>query len=190
MKTKSKIASFFFGTKTPIDLQKFNYKELKLYKWNKLVGSITSLIYFILYNSFCIYGWYSLSQLHPNAITSTTTYIPMAIGHAGINAFHFVIHKFSLGKTKKDVVNNGNPVPKTSVLGIFFLVLAVVPALIWLTGRTVLFFKFKKYLKANGNYFTEEQIYQRELINRKNDKNIVTEVAGQLMNEFLEKKGE
>lgn len=162
MKQHSQLYKFFIGTRIPIDEDKLNYKELLYLKWNRFIRWFTNILYFLLLNAFYSLGWYSISKGFDfstgfKGFVSSAPAVLMGIGQFTSNGIHFIINKFSKEKTRKDIIKSGNPVPKRSNLGLVFMLISIIPPLLWIIGTLIIKIKCNSYITVNGSLFRPEQ---------------------------------
>lgn len=185
MTEHGKLYSFFFGKKIPIDRAKLDWKQLHIYEWTRICRSIANAFYFVLYNALFSLGWYSISQQFDgqvlDAVSSGTVATGYAVGHIGLNCIHWIVNKFSKEKTRKDMVEKGNPIPKTSATSVVFLCLSIIPATIYIIGRIVIYAKGKKYCREHGTFRTVEQLRQERLEEKKVDKKSTEDILDKIV---------
>lgn len=198
MREQGKLAQFFFGKRIPVDLAKLNEKELRLYQWNQICRNITNFFYFAVYNVCMGFGWAYIIHSHAhwnmtelgNSLGGYTAYLGYGVGHIALNITHYIVHRFSKNKTRKDVLNDGNPIPKISMVSKFFLIVSVVCFLIWLVGLAFIFWHLHTYKKVHGSYLRATQKRAQDLENKKIDKDIALQTASSIFNELASKNKE
>lgn len=181
------ISRFLFGKRLVIDKAKLNYKQLQNYEWNRVVRTITNIFYWVLYNSIIAFTWYAVATKHGdnssaivNSISTGGEYALLGGGTMLFNSVHWVINKFSKEKKRKDMLDNGNPIPKKSGISIAMLSISLLPLIIWLIGKIVIIIKCNKYKKINGSLETPDQKRYFDLERSKVSKDGVMEVIKEL----------
>mgnify|MGYP005983473267 CR=1 FL=1 len=191
MKERSKLASFFLGKRIPIDKSKLNYKQLLTYEWDKMVRTITNIFIFLVYNGLMSLGWYGITTMNGgiapvvNQVMSGTIYTGYVVGHVCLNGVHWITNKFTKEKTRQDMVDSGNPIPKKSGFSIFTLTITIVPFIIYLIGKCVIISKCKKYVVKNGSLETEAQKRAYNLESQKVDQTVATNIAASIVKELV-----
>lgn len=163
-----------FKQKQKISTQKWDYKKLTLHKWNTFIKWFTHTYYFMLYNTLFGYGW---SGVVHNAMTNSdwlhqgqnyTILIGFGIGH-GVCLIGQGIATWFHRKAKVDkqfLDDNNTEIIKIRKTGLLFVVIGLIPIFVWLLGRIILMFVFRKYkLAHNGTYKRAcNEIVEKEVV--------------------------
>lgn len=135
--------------KFKIDFRLMPKDKIILFKWNQFIKSLTHLFYFTIISLLFGFGWKYLLELNStNVITNInekTVLIGYGIGHTVTQLLQLIIGYHGKLKFNHKVLDEyGNPQLKKPWTNKLFLLLSLIPLLIWFIGYISIKIYFKK----------------------------------------------
>lgn len=178
-----------------IDLDKKNYKEYILFKWDRFMSGFTHLWWALLYNTFFALGWTwavksgQFDGFSWDSIMSSSNIIGLGFGHITLLGIQGILMWIGRKpKIDKNIKSQGNHLIRKRKLGIVFIILGLMPLIVWSIGRLIIIFMCKAYLKANGSYERTENKFIKDLEIKKVDKDTAIETVSQFAEKILKGK--
>lgn len=154
------IRNVFLKDKYKIDFRLMTKKQITIFKWNQLIKGLTHLFYLTLISTIFGLGWKYVIEANQvdmwQNIQQKTVMIGYGIGHGFTQlAQVFFGYRGKIRIDKKILDENGNPLLKKSWTNKLFLIISLIPFIVWLIGYILIKIHYKetkqKEIKKDGN---------------------------------------